>query len=219
MDACAASGIPEKRATAHDKNAFYGPVDKDGGTQKTIIGIVQRILSVSPPESSGGGAIRLSAAYISLRSEEKKYSKMKPAFETAAVIVPPKYDVLPVLCSGPGILQPVIILSRIYLFYRARYMKCEENAGVSSACAELFVRDIFDRTYRAELRYWTGLQDIADCWPKKIRSSMLALGHLAQINVSCDIKETIKNNTLTKLKPLREVYVVCCIYSEVTSAD
>lgn len=51
------------------------------------------------------------------------------------------------------------------------------------------------------------------------RSSMLALGHSAKINVSCDIKETVKNNTLTKLKPLREVYIVSCIYSEVTSAD
>ncbi|CAN7992491.1 unnamed protein product [Ixodes pacificus] len=103
---------------------------------------------------------------------EKKIFELKPAFETAAAIVPPKYDVLPVLCPGPGILQPVILLSRIFLFYRARYMKCKENAGVSFACAELSVHDIFDRTYRAELRYWIALQDVADCWPKKIMSAV-----------------------------------------------
>lgn len=48
---------------------------------------------------------------------------------------------------------------------------------------------------------------------------MLSLGHLAKMNVSCDVKETVKNNTLAKLKPLREVYIVCSKYSEVTPAD
>ncbi|SCV66430.1 hypothetical protein ANAPC5_01401 [Anaplasma phagocytophilum] len=39
-DACMASHISWKRATARAQNAFHSPVDKDGSAQKAIIGKV-----------------------------------------------------------------------------------------------------------------------------------------------------------------------------------
>lgn len=41
-DSCAASGILQKRVTAHAQKAFQGPADKDGSVQKAIFAKVYR---------------------------------------------------------------------------------------------------------------------------------------------------------------------------------
>lgn len=48
VDAHMASDVSQKRATAHARNAFHGPVNRDGDTEKAIIGAVYNCLGCRP---------------------------------------------------------------------------------------------------------------------------------------------------------------------------